>query len=104
MAGDSAGFMTDCERSRQKFLRCTRFGQESGGAAGDPQKSFLTNYGKYPIVSVMKPPKALLRPIIWIASSKDDLSALPGPVKDSFGMRLYELQIGRTPMDMKPLT
>jgi len=52
----------------------------------------------------MKSPSAIVRPIVWIASSKDDLSALPGPVKDSFGLRLYELQIGITPRDMKRLT
>jgi hypothetical protein len=48
----------------------------------------------------MNPPA---RPIIWIASSKDDLSALPREVKVSFGSRLYELQQGKTPLDMKPL-
>ena len=48
------------------------------------------------------PPSA--RPIIWIASSKEDLSVLPREVKASFGSRLYELQRGKTPLDMKPLT
>ena len=43
------------------------------------------------------------RPIIWIGGSKVDLSALPREVKASFGLRLYELQIGKTPRDMKPL-
>jgi phage-related protein len=50
----------------------------------------------------MKTPVAV-RPIVWIASSKDDISALPDEVKASFGMRLYELQIGNTPHDMKAL-
>ena len=45
-----------------------------------------------------------LRPIEWIASSKPDLSALPPEVKASLGLRLFELQQGRTPLDMKPLT
>ncbi|MEJ0046605.1 MAG: type II toxin-antitoxin system RelE/ParE family toxin [Rhodospirillales bacterium] len=44
-----------------------------------------------------------IQPIVWIASSKDDLSALPRQVKASFGLRLYELQQGKTPLDMKPL-
>jgi phage-related protein len=44
-----------------------------------------------------------VRPITWIASSKDDLSVLPREVKASFGVRLYELQQGKTPLDMKPL-
>lgn len=43
------------------------------------------------------------RPIVWMASSKDDLSALPREVKASFGSRLFELQQGKTPLDMKPL-
>jgi phage-related protein len=34
---------------------------------------------------------------------KDDISALPGPVKASFGHRLHEVQEGRTPLDSKPL-
>ena len=45
-----------------------------------------------------------LRPIVWVGSSKDDISELPLEVKASFGMRLYELQQGRTPLDMKPVT
>ena len=45
-----------------------------------------------------------LRPIVWMASSKYDLSALPNEVKASFGSRLFELQQGRTPLGMKPLT
>jgi phage-related protein len=50
------------------------------------------------------PQRPTVRPLVWIASSKDDLSALPGRVKASFGVRLFELQLGRTPLDMKPLT
>jgi phage-related protein len=46
----------------------------------------------------------LARPVIWIASSKHDLSALPREVKLSFGSRLYELQQGKTPLDTKPLS
>src|ERR1700722_3755970 len=44
------------------------------------------------------------RGVIWIGSSKDDISALPGPVKGSFGHRLRQVQDGETPLDMKPLT
>lgn len=70
-----------------------------------PAASCLTAYGKYDISSSMgKPERPRLRAIIWIASSKDDISALPDEVKASFGLRLYELQQGRTPLDMKPLT
>ncbi len=44
------------------------------------------------------------RPLVWMGSSKDDISAMPVAVKASFGLRLYELQGGGTPLDMKPLT
>lgn len=42
-------------------------------------------------------------PIVWIASSKGDISAMPDPVKASFGHRLSEVQQGKTPLDAKPL-
>ena len=45
----------------------------------------------------------LVRPVVWIGSSKRDLVALPREVKLSFGFRLYELQQGKTPLDIKPL-
>ena len=41
--------------------------------------------------------------VVWVGSSKEDISALPGPVKASFGHRLRQLQDGKTPLDMKPL-
>ncbi len=39
----------------------------------------------------------------WIGSSKKDVSKLPPPVKSSFGYRLWQLQCGRTPHEMRPL-
>lgn len=39
-----------------------------------------------------------------MGSSKADISAMPVEVKASFGLRLYELQVGGTPLDMKPMT
>lgn len=44
-----------------------------------------------------------MKPVVWIASSKDDISSLPAPVKASFGYRLHQLQQGAGPLDMKPL-
>jgi phage-related protein len=38
-----------------------------------------------------------------MGSSKEDISALPDPVKASFGHRLSQVQEGRTPLDTKPL-
>ena len=45
-----------------------------------------------------------IRPIIWVGTSKEDLSALPGQVKASLGLRLFELQLGKMPLDTKRLT
>jgi phage-related protein len=46
----------------------------------------------------------IARPVIWVGSSKDDISALPSPVKASFGHRLRQVQNGETPLDVKPLS
>jgi len=43
-------------------------------------------------------------PIVWVGSSRRDISRMPQEVKGSFGLRLFELQQGGTPLDMKPLT
>ncbi len=51
-----------------------------------------------------QPDQPLVRPVVWIAGSKNDLSTLPSEVKGSFGFRLYELQQGKTPLDIKPLS
>lgn len=44
------------------------------------------------------------RSLVWMGSSKADISSMPVEVKASFGLRLRELQEGGTPLDMKPLT
>ncbi len=43
------------------------------------------------------------RPVIWMGSSKDDISALPPAVKVSFGYRLRQVQQGKMPHDTKAL-
>ena len=43
------------------------------------------------------------RDIVWMGSSKEDISALPTPLKASFGHRLRQLQEGKSPLEMKPL-
>ena len=45
-----------------------------------------------------------LKPIVWIGSSKDDVSELPTEVKLVFGHALYLAQIGRKHPDAKPPT
>ncbi len=44
------------------------------------------------------------RPLVWIGSSKDDISLLPVPVKVSFGFRLRQVQEGLKPLDTRALT
>ncbi len=44
------------------------------------------------------------RLVVWVGSSKDDISDLPHPVKGAFGHRLRQVQDGEIPLDMKPLT
>jgi phage-related protein len=43
------------------------------------------------------------RPLVWMGSSKEDISALPAPVKASFGHRLRLVQQGRPVTDAKAL-
>ncbi len=51
-----------------------------------------------------KQPDHPVRPVVWIGSSRQDLAALPREVKGSLGSRLYELQQGKTALDVKPLS
>jgi phage-related protein len=48
-----------------------------------------------------KPPHS--RAVVWIGSSKDDISAMPKPVKASFGYRLRRVQDGKPTADTKAL-
>ena len=43
------------------------------------------------------------RPLVWLGSTKDDISGLPRPVKVSFGYRLRQVQQGKLPHDTKML-
>jgi phage-related protein len=44
-----------------------------------------------------------MKPLIWIASSKKDLLAMPGEVRDVFGYALHLAQIGLKSEQAKPL-
>ena len=44
-----------------------------------------------------------LRPLIWMASSKKDLQAMPDEVQDTFGYALHLAQIGRKATSAKPM-
>lgn len=43
------------------------------------------------------------RTILWIASSKDDLSAFPAAARSVLGFALHKVQNGATPDSAKPL-
>jgi phage-related protein len=43
------------------------------------------------------------KPVEWVASSKDDLSAMPEDVKMVFGQAIFEAQIGGKHPDDEPL-
>ena len=44
------------------------------------------------------------RDLIWVGTSKDDISAQPREGKASFGHRLWEVQNGKKPLDTKALS
>ncbi len=44
-----------------------------------------------------------VKPVFWIASSKDDLRAFPEAVKDVMGFALYQAQLGGKHVAAKPL-
>lgn len=43
------------------------------------------------------------KPIDWVGSSKEDLSAFPETIKETFGFELYQVQVGEMPGSAKPL-
>ncbi len=43
------------------------------------------------------------KPVIWVASSKEDLSAFPPDVKRVLGQGIFEAQIGGKHINAKPL-
>ena len=43
-----------------------------------------------------------MRQTLWVGSSKEDISAMPGYIKDIFGYRLQKIQAGKTPEAIKP--
>ena len=44
-----------------------------------------------------------LRLLLWVASSRRDLAAMPEEVQDTFGYALYQAQSGEKSSDAKPL-
>ena len=48
--------------------------------------------------------KPLLKPVVWVGSSRRDLRAFPGPVQDHVGYALYVAQRGGKHRDAKVLT
>src|SRR5438094_10566992 len=52
-------------------------------------------------MAVKSPPE--LKPMVWLASTKRDLMALPEEVIDTFGYALYLAQAGKKHEQAKPL-
>jgi len=50
-----------------------------------------------------QPEKPTLKPLEWIASSKADLDAFPGPARREAGYAIYLAQIGTRALKAKPL-
>ena len=44
-----------------------------------------------------------MKPVIWMGSSRSDLSVMPDAVRKDFGGALHAVQQGRVPDDAKPL-
>ncbi len=64
-----------------------------------PKKTLHREKGSAGAGTQLAPPRFFPRPVIWVGSSKDDISTLPGPVKASLGHRLRQVQDGETPLD-----
>lgn len=45
----------------------------------------------------------ILKELVWIASSRKDMQALPRSVQRTFGYALYAAQLGERPPEAKPL-
>ncbi len=44
-----------------------------------------------------------IKPLVWISNSRKEIAELPKPVRASFGHRLWQVQQGQAPRDMKML-
>ena len=45
----------------------------------------------------------IVKELVWIASSRKDMQALPTSVQRTFGYALYAVQLGERPPEAKPL-
>jgi phage-related protein len=43
------------------------------------------------------------KPLVWVGSSRRDLREFPPPVRRTFGVALFAVQLGETPPEAKPL-
>jgi phage-related protein len=48
-------------------------------------------------------PSNIIKPLLWIASSRKDLKSLPIGVRRGFGLSLFAVQEGEMPPSAKPL-
>lgn len=45
-----------------------------------------------------------MKPLKFVGSSREDLSAMPAAVRHAMGVELMRVQLGGTPSDFKPMT
>jgi phage-related protein len=60
-------------------------------------------YGSSDIQDLMEEVKTPEKPVEWVASAKDDLSAFPVEVKRDMGQAIFEAQLGEKSPQAKPL-
>jgi phage-related protein len=46
----------------------------------------------------------IVKPVIWMGGSRENLKRFPEVVQDSLGFELYRVQCGLDPRDWKPMT
>jgi phage-related protein len=46
----------------------------------------------------------IVKPVVWMGGSREDLKRFPEAVQDSLGFELYRVQCGLDPKDWKPMT
>jgi len=62
--------------------------------------SGLTKYGNY---AILKSRQKIIERVSWMSGSQEQMRDMPVIVRSAFGHALWEVQIGNTPLDMKPL-
>lgn len=57
----------------------------------------------YAIIGIIGEEGVVLKPVLWVGTSRDDLKRFPDPAQDTVGYALYLAQLGAKHPDTKPL-